>query len=650
MAETLPEPRSRKEQYLAKAAGMDTPIPARPESRLELYLNAIVEGGGGGGGGGTTGEARNLSDSDFNWNSTSGSATEPFDSVALWLLEPGMYYTTNDINVYLDSGYTDDGTDYPSEALGDSQVAIVSMVDDVGILGKYQSIMVIDGARSLYYPVYTLDPDTGKRSYLTQIKFGDFEAMINGRVKQNAGTPSSTTTMGTVGQLLEDTTNGKLYICTAVTLGEEPGDPDTYTWTEVGGGGSITPVQTTGTSTTDVMSQNATTSMVFADPLTTEKVRIGNTSTLGAASIAVGSNSSAYGNQATAVGVRAYADAQYSVSIGGHAGEDQGTRTYSTNIGYNAKTTADGAVAIGSNSSATRVGEMNIGLPNASTAVASSSGYNGTKYRLLSGVYDGQSAHDAATKGQLDSIAIQNAGAPTTATVGTVGQLLEDTTNGKLYQCTAVDTTDPQNPSYTWSEVGGGSGPTVVQTAGNSQTDVMSQNAVTSMIYEDPNSRWRIRIGNTNTLSNGGISIGPWASGGNQANTVSLGNYAVATNGESIAIGSSTKCSNAESVALGAGATTTRNGELNIGTGSLTTAGFNSSNYRVIGGVYDGQDLHDAATVAQGNTLATSAPTTTTVGVLGQLYTDTTGMHTYQLTAIDTTDPSNPSYTWTQRW
>ena len=58
----------------------------------------------------------------------------------------------------------------------------------------------------------------------------------------------------------------------------------------------------------------------------------------------------------------------------------------------------------------------------------------------------------------------------------------------------------------------------------------------------------------------------------------------------------------------------------------------------------------NAATVAQGNTLAASAPTTTTAGVLGQLYTDTTAMHTYQCTAIDTTDPDNPSYTWTQRW
>ena len=59
-----------------------------------------------------------------------------------------------------------------------------------------------------------------------------------------------------------------------------------------------------------------------------------------------------------------------------------------------------------------------------------------------------------------------NAGAPTTTTVGTKGMLLEDTTNGKLYQCTAIDTTDPDNPSYTWSEVGaGGSGPTITMTS-----------------------------------------------------------------------------------------------------------------------------------------------------------------------------------------
>ena len=56
MANNLPEPKSREESYLAKAAGMDTSIPATPESRKEQYLAAIAEGGGGGGGSYTAGD------------------------------------------------------------------------------------------------------------------------------------------------------------------------------------------------------------------------------------------------------------------------------------------------------------------------------------------------------------------------------------------------------------------------------------------------------------------------------------------------------------------------------------------------------------------------------------------------------------------
>lgn len=56
-------------------------------------------------------------------------------------------------------------------------------------------------------------------------------------------------------------------------------------------------------------------------------------------------------------------------------------------------------------------------------------------------------------KDLIDSLVISGSSAPTTATVGTVGQLYEDTTNGKLYQCTAVS-----GGVYTWVEVGGGSG------------------------------------------------------------------------------------------------------------------------------------------------------------------------------------------------
>ena len=139
--------------------------------------------------------------------------------------------------------------------------------------------------------------------------------------------------------------------------------------------------------------------------------------------------------------------------------------------------------------------------------------------------------------------------------------------------------------------------------------------------YAKTTASYGVTIGSRSVKANGGIAIG----GANNSD------YGVA----STAIGS---------VAIGFNSHATRAGEVNIGD-YVGAYGFNNSTYRVIGGVYDGQELHDAATVAQGNTLATSAPTTSTVGVLGQLYTDTTGMHTYQCTAI-----SGSTYTWTQRW
>lgn len=54
------------------------------------------------------------------------------------------------------------------------------------------------------------------------------------------------------------------------------------------------------------------------------------------------------------------------------------------------------------------------------------------------------------------------------------------------------------------------------------------------------------------------------------------------------------------SVAIGRGAKAARSGEVNVGAND-TNFGYNSTNYRVIGGVHDGQDAHDAVTVEQVN-------------------------------------------------
>lgn len=209
----------------------------------------------------------------------------------------------------------------------------------------------------------------------------------------------------------------------------------------------------------------------------------------------------------------------------------------------------------------------------------------------------------------------------------------------------------------TWDTAGGGSGPTVVQTTGASTTDVMSQNAVTSMVFAEPTTATKIRIGNTNAIGKDSVIIGVSSTSTGAYNTL-VGDSAKATS-QGTAIGYASEAVNSNSVAIGYGAkanqpnsigfafsTATKQGQMQLQLiGGQATSGYNNSAYRLISGVYDGQSAHDAATVAQGNTLATSAPTTSTVGVLGQLYTDTTNMHTYQCTAI-----SGNTYTWTQRW
>lgn len=130
-------------------------------------------------------------------------------------------------------------------------------------------------------------------------------------------------------------------------------------------GSAINVVQTTGTSTTDVMSQNAVTSMVFADPSTKQQVQIGS----GAA-------------------------------VNGQGG---------IAIGFNSSTgTARGQIALGattyiSDQRQAQAGVMSIQAGN------TFQGYNSTVYRLLEGLYDPQSAHDAATKGYVDT-AIAGAG------------------------------------------------------------------------------------------------------------------------------------------------------------------------------------------------------------------------------------------------
>lgn len=163
-------------------------------------------------------------------------------------------------------------------------------------------------------------------------------------------------------------------------------------------GPGVNVVQTTGTSTTDVMSQNAATEMVFADPGTKQQVRIGSSffaPSQSANYVAIGGGSiGSSSDRAIAIGVSATvtSNAGGSIALGYDANASRPGA-----IALRGSASGAGSVAIGSYSNATAQGQVDIGTS------LTGHGYNNSNYRLLSGVYDPQSAHDAATKGYVDA-------------------------------------------------------------------------------------------------------------------------------------------------------------------------------------------------------------------------------------------------------
>jgi hypothetical protein len=179
-------------------------------------------------------------------------------------------------------------------------------------------------------------------------------------------------------------------------------------WETVQAGPTV--VQNTGGSITNVMSQNATTGMVFADPATVSKVRIASGSISGTNSITIGKFSTGVGAYAVSIGSGSDGSSgpnsgDSSVSIGrsarftGGAGGSVGKRGIAIGAYSKVATAGNGAIALGSYSYATEQGQMDI----STLATTNTEGYNNSQYRLLTGLYDGQNAHDAVTLGQLNT-------------------------------------------------------------------------------------------------------------------------------------------------------------------------------------------------------------------------------------------------------
>lgn len=192
------------------------------------------------------------------------------------------------------------------------------------------------------------------------------------------------------------------------------------TWDDAGS--PINVVQTTGTSTTDVMSQNATSTMIYKSPALTDSAIVvgkgatmsssfaqGNNMIIGNNGTISGNNGNGFYNMAIGYGTNPIRSGSErgsglnNIAIGSLAGcyhtpgqahvNDQGQLS----IGLGAATKDQGSTAIGASSYSETCGEVAFGPTN--TAY----GYNNSNYRLLTGLYDPQADHDAATKGYVDT-------------------------------------------------------------------------------------------------------------------------------------------------------------------------------------------------------------------------------------------------------
>ena len=174
-----------------------------------------------------TGKSRVLTTDDYNWPTT-GTKT----AVALWLLDDGIYYAPEGVNIRRTSttqGWTEatyiitQGSTYTAiVTMGSTGVYHESANRTTGAQVNAQSILIkkseIINNLTSNYTDRPLSANQGKV----------LKDLVDSLAIRATGAPT-TSTAGQVGTLYEDTTNGDLYICTDAT--------NPYVWVEVGAGG-----------------------------------------------------------------------------------------------------------------------------------------------------------------------------------------------------------------------------------------------------------------------------------------------------------------------------------------------------------------------------------------------------------------------------
>ena len=182
-------------------------------------------------------------------------------------------------------------------------------------------------------------------------------------------------------------------------------------------------------------------------------VNIGKSSSArGSLSTSLGYSAVAEANSSTAIGSNSKANGQYSIGIGDHSNTNGASGIHAVAIGHNSSATQNHCVAIGNYAGATGYSSVAIGLCQATAnyAIQLGNGTNGDANTFSVGLSSSTNYRLLNSNGTIpgERMALQGTEAPTTATVGSVGQFYVDTTNQIGYMC--VSTADS---TYVWKQI-----------------------------------------------------------------------------------------------------------------------------------------------------------------------------------------------------
>ncbi len=374
-------PRGREEEYLSDIAGLTDNAPNTPWSRKEAYLAAI------------DGKMDNMeaqiaalaTDISFKGSVATESSLPAIAAI-------GDAYITEDTGIiYV---YVGDTGSEPWVALGGSSgggngIFYFNAGDSATIFGQENPFSIYKDSRltqvATSKDIYDVVNDKGGATLIGMFDQGegDYLPWISHPICYTDDDSMGSGTQEAICVIDEE----KVGLLTYTS--------NTQKWSfySIKGIGGPTVVQTIGTSTTNVLSQDGVSKLIFGKTNSNydkNKITIGGTTSpaVGYYSIAIGGdNSISLANMVSGVGIG------YHVTIPQNADN-------SVAIGANSlvSSNCDGSIALGSYSQTSAKGEMNIGT------TQTTYGYNSTNYRLLSGVHDPQTAHDAATKGYVDTL------------------------------------------------------------------------------------------------------------------------------------------------------------------------------------------------------------------------------------------------------